>query len=140
MKNETPWWGPLEKETKSYGTAGERPGNPTHQKSHRRTLMPWRSTRHLPLSRRIKDSPRNSGRSTSKRDGASGVANKGTSDKTALIRRNHRMTRRTRARPELPRLKKSKKRRRKNRTTRTTIATKIALLNIRRRIRLSSLP
>ena len=75
-----------------------------------------------------------------KKDDASGVANRDTSGETVLIRRNPRMTKRTRARPELPRSKKSKKKRRKNRTTRTTIAMKIALLNIRRKTRLSSPP
>ena len=74
-----------------------------------------------------------------KKDDALGVANKDTLGGTVLTRRNPRMTKRTRARPGLPRLKKSKKKKKKSRTTRTTIVMKIALLNIRRRIR-PSLP
>src|ERR1700747_3502964 len=116
MKNEMPWWEPLEKEMKLYRTAGERPGNPTHQRSHKKILMPWKLTQHPLLFQRIKGSPRNSGRSTLKKDDASGVANRDTSGETVLIRRNPRMTKRTRARPKLPKLKRSKKKKRKNRT------------------------
>src|SRR6201984_1425054 len=140
MRNETPWWEPLEKETKSCKIAGGRPGNPTPQRNHKRIPMPWKSIQHLLLFQKIKGSPKNNERSTSRRDDASGVASKDTSGEIVLIRRNPRMTKRTRARPELPRSKKLKKRRRKNRTTRTTIAMKIALLNIQRRTRPLSPP